>query len=416
VHRRSIALVTLITAVPLAAACGDDTGGGTGGGGSSTSAGATTSAQTGAPVGGATTGAASSGGGGEDTGTGGSTSTGSAGNGGAGSGGGVPGRVPVLIAQGHLGRTTISCDDGRTWIRDTSVDMSIRCWDEATGNVDCDHHAFAARGIAFGDDTFVLTWGWGQPGELHRSGDLLDWETVLTDTPTFADVAFGGGRFVANGSTSMVSDDAGATWTAAGPLDIGINTRSIDFDPAGGAFVVTGESGDQRVIVHSPDGARWTAATERPDGCITSYRGGAAGGGALVIASGQGHVCVSRDGGASWDQVELGESLSSNILWDGEAFVVYEGATAHRSADGMEWESATVDPPTISIGAAAVSELGTFVAVNDGWQRWYEQQRFYRSDDGLTWEELAEGTFTGGHPIYFVGSGTAAPSPGCGAP
>ncbi len=401
----------------IAAGCSEDAGGGRGGqtgASSATSGGLTTSASAGSTVDASSGGVgAGSAGGGDAT----STGPGGPGVGGAGGdGSGGDARVPVLIAQGHLGRTTVSCDDGRTWIRDGSVDDSLRCYDEASGNLDCDHHAFAARGIAFGDDMFVLTWGWGQPGQLHRSGDLLGWETVLEETPTFADVAFGGGRFVANGGSTMLSDDAGATWIEGGALDIGINTRSIDHDPASGAFVVTGESGGQRALVHSPDGVTWTAAATLPDGCITNYRGGAAGAGALVLGSGQGHVCTSRDGGASWEQIELGDYLSSNVLWDGAAFTVYTGSTAHRSVDGLSWESATIDPPSISIGSAAVSELGTYVAVNDGWQQWYGAQRFYRSEDGLTWEELPAGSFTGSHPIYFVASGTAAPSPGCGAP
>src|SRR5215208_3215992 len=31
--------------------------------------------------------------------------------------------VPIFIAQGMLGRTTISCDDGRTWVGDHSWEI-----------------------------------------------------------------------------------------------------------------------------------------------------------------------------------------------------------------------------------------------------------------------------------------------------
>lgn len=408
--QRAPALSTTLLLL-LASACGDDAGGGD----AATSGDSTTTAAASDPS--TTTGAGAS------TGDGGATGHGGSGGGGQGpaggstgsGGGGASDRVPVLIAQGHLGRTTISCDDGRTWIRDRSVDDTLRCYDEATGNLDCDHHPFAARGIAFGDDTFVLTWGWGPPGEVQRSTDLDAWETVVTGT-TFADVAHAGGRFVANGGTTLVSDDAGLTWAPGGDLGLSINTRSIDVDATTGTFVVTGESGDQRAIVRSADGVTWTAATTRPDACVTGYRGGASSGGTLVIGTSSGAACVSRDAGDTWEVVQLGERFTSGVLHDGAAFVVYEGGTRHRSVDGTTWESAPIAPAGIAIGTAAVSAQGTFVAVNEGWNRWYEQQRFYRSEDGLTWEELPEGAHARSHPVYFMAAGTAAPSPGCGAP
>src|SRR5690606_11875585 len=133
--------------------------------------------------------------------------------------------VPVFVAQGHYGRTTISCDDGHTWIQDKSQDDAVRCFEDG---LDCDHDAFAGRGIAHGAQTFVLTWGWGAPGTVVRSEDAASFETVLSETSTFADVAFGNGRFVANGSTTQISDDLGATWAPGGPLEIIINTRAIE--------------------------------------------------------------------------------------------------------------------------------------------------------------------------------------------
>src|SRR5262245_52167588 len=73
--------------------------------------------------------------------------------------GGDNGLVPVFVAQGHVGRTTISCDDGRTWVGNRSDDDSIRCF----SGVDCDHHPGAAHGVVFGHGWFFATFGWGQP-------------------------------------------------------------------------------------------------------------------------------------------------------------------------------------------------------------------------------------------------------------
>jgi hypothetical protein len=56
---------------------------------------------------------------------------------------------------------------------------------------------------------------------------------------------------------------------------------------------------------------------------------------------------------------------------------------------------------------------GTFVAVKGGWQVWYEQQRFYRSTDGVTWDELPDGAYRQGHPITAMVAGFAQRSSVC---
>jgi len=319
--------------------------------------------------------------------------------------------VPVFLAQGHYGRTTISCDDGRTWIQDKSEDDGVRCFE---AGLDCDHDAFAGRGIAHGEQTFVLTWGWGAPGSVVRSEDAAMFETVLGDTPTFADVAFGNGRFVANNGTTQISDDLGKTWSPGGPLGIDINTRAIEFFPHdAGWFVVTGESGEQRAITRSPDGITWTPASTRPPQCGGYVIGLAYGSGVGVIASGNGHVCRTTDGGDTWEYVQVAPDLSSPPVWTGSEFFVYQGSTLHRSADGQAWQSEPIAPGDASIGPIARSPDGTFVAANAGWMVWYEQQKFFRSEDGVNWEVLPADAFTGSHPIYFMAHGEVAPGAGC---
>jgi hypothetical protein len=67
----------------------------------------------------------------------------------------------------------------------------------------------------------------------------------------------------------------------------------------------------------------------------------------------------------------------------------------------------------VVIGPVARSPEGTFVAANDGWMVWYEQQRFYRSEDGVAWETLPADAFVGSHPIYFMAHGRVTPGAGC---
>jgi hypothetical protein len=225
---------------------------------------------------------------------------------------------------------------------------------------------------------------------------------------------------MANNNPPRISTDAG-TWeeSPAGylPLAAG-NVRAITFvDYETGRFIITAESGETRDIMVSSDGGQtFWHPSNRPDQCLSYARGLASGNGIVVGASGNGWVCTSSDGGDTWAVVQLGDSLSSNPIWDGSQFLVWKGSTVYRSADGMTWSNETTEPSNISIGAVARSSNGTFVATNDGWMVWYEQQKFFRSSDGITWEVLDPSKYIGSHPINFIEFGFAEPSADCPAP
>jgi hypothetical protein len=348
------------------------------------------------------------GGPGATSGTNGATTTGTGGN--------NEGLVPVFVAQGHFGRLMVSCDDGQTFVANQSADDEAQCW-AVNNEPDCDHSPWAGRGVAFGNGAFVSTFGWGYPGVLRRSVDGVAWEDVWVEQPTFADVAFGNGIFVANNSPTWISSD-GETWEEGGDLGLNVgNVRAIEFVPHGeGLFVITGESGDQRDIVTSPDGVTWTHPSERPPECGSWVINVAYGAGTIAIFSGHGTVCRSTDGGDTWTLDQVAPSFSSPGVWTGTEFFAYDGATLHRSADGVAWSSQEVTPGDIRIGAMARSDQGTFVAHKDAWQGWYEEQEMYRSEDGITWERLPAGAFVPSHPINFVHFGWAEPSSVCPLP
>lgn len=384
-----------VTLTLLAVACGDaDSGGsggdvGIGGGGPATNGSG--------PANGSTTATEST-----------SSSTGA--------GGQSPGLVPVFVAQGHLGRLMVSCDDGQTFVANQSADDNETCWG-ADQQPDCDHSPWAGRGLAFGNGAFVATFGWGYPGVLRRSVDGATWQDVWMEQPTFADIAFGNGLFVANNSPTSISTD-GITWQEGGELNLNVyNVRAIEFVPHGaGLFVITAESGNERDIVYSTDGIAWNHPSSRPPECGSYVRNIAYGAGTIAIFSGSGSVCTSTDGGDTWTLQQVAGSLSSSGVWTGSEFFVYDGATLYRSADGASWTSQVVDPPDVRIGALARSDAGTFVAHKDAWEGWYEDQEMYRSTDGLTWERLPAGAFVPSHPINFIQFGYAEPSAVCPLP
>jgi len=312
--------------------------------------------------------------------------------------------IPVFFAQGHEGRTTLSCDDGNSFILNQSHDDSFRCFIDA--NHDCDHSEFAARGLVFGKDALIATWGWGHPSVLKRTDNGTTWQSVGTSGPTFADIAYGADTYVGCANPVQVSKD-GVTWEAGGALTFDFNYRGIEYVPTGGGmFIVAGESGESRDLSFSVDaGKTWKAPTTRPGLCGAYLRGIAGNDSTVVVASGQGHICFSKDAANTWTIVQVTDGFTSPIVWTGTAFRVYQGSKLWESSDGEAWISQSIEPNNISIGALALSPSGTYVAANDGWMVWYEHQHFFRSTDGVHFTVLDAGKFVGSHPINFIDFG-----------
>jgi hypothetical protein len=326
----------------------------------------------------------------------------------------VPEGVPLFIAQGHMGRTTISCDRGQTWIADQSLDDAVRCFD----GIDCDHHVGSATGLRFGDGAFIATWGWGTEGNVARTTDGITWETVMTG-PTFSGTAYGSDTFVAGSRETQRSTDGGATWSD--PIDTGLTQwtpRGIGFaNVDGGRFVIGGGGNNEGdVVVSSDAGATWWHPEAVPLECGDGIRSIVSDGAAIVIVryGGEGtELCVSHDAGTTFEAIDLGDVwFESRAVHDGEQFVVYSGGEAWRSSDGDNW-AATPTEPAITPGALAIDEQGNFVAVRGGWQVWYENQEIYRSADGITWEVLAPEAFTGSHPVNHIAFGHVASTTAC---
>lgn len=426
--RLAVPVARLLATASLSAlavvGCGDS-GGDSGAGGSAGSAGVGANGGSGnASTGGS---AHAGGSGGTHGGDGGSGNGGIAGAGGSGanagaggSGGGQPsGSVPMFVAQGHLGRTLISCDDGQSWTADRSDDDQHTCWSGDANDVECDHQSTAGRGLVYvpsaNDEpgTFVSTFGWGQPGSIRTSRDGVTWTPTLTGR-TFAMLAYGNGTLMAGAHVPMRSTDTGVQWEdTADPMLNVWNARTIGYAPHGnGLFIVVGGDGGVQDIVLSPDaGQSWFHPDTLPSSCGANVRGVAYGASTIVVM-GETTVCHSTDGGKTFVAQDTGANVTSTVLWDGARFVAYSQGKAHTSTNGQSWTTTDLSQ-NIQIGAVAVSPGGTFVGVRGGWQVWYEKQEFYRSTDGINWTTLPESAFNGGHPINFMSFGYGAPSSAC---
>jgi hypothetical protein len=358
---------------------------------------------------------------------------GGGGQGGQGGGNVDPNLVSIFVAQGHMARTIVSCDDGMTWVGNRSDDDAYPCF--SGPGFDCDHNPGAGRGIAYGNGYFVATFGWGYPGSIRRSKNGVDWETTLPGK-TFAGIVFGDGVFLAGERPPQISDGSGAMWAQGGDPDSAVwNTRRTGFAPHdGGRFLLAfgGNEGND-LNVSKDRGATWTRPTTLPSACAgdIQWEGGFAyGNGAIVVLGGKGVACRSLDGGDTWTESNIGGGVGARLLWTGSEFVTWGrdsnfAAMRFTSTDGATWtatptevrkknaDGTTQTSPGPNLGAVDRSDAGTYVGVNGGWTDWYEKQRFYRSTDGITWDELPAGSFVGSHPISFITHGLAEKSAVC---
>ncbi len=60
-------------------------------------------------------------------------------------------QVPIFLASGHMARTIISCDDGKTWVANHSDADLLRCFypngNPDGGDANCDHNEGSAHGL-----------------------------------------------------------------------------------------------------------------------------------------------------------------------------------------------------------------------------------------------------------------------------
>jgi hypothetical protein len=319
-----------------------------------------------------------------------------------------PARVPMFFAQGSLGRRTVSCDDGRTWIANHDEDPIEQC-----GQIDCSHHAWASIGQVVTDDYVLATYGWGHPGMVRRTDDGIHWEDVFPGQ-TFAGLAYGNGHIVANARPAYISTAGGAagSWSAGGTFDTTVfNPRYIGFIPigSGGRFVALLETGGDADIQLSDDnGLTWRSAPGRPTECARSAGGILTQNGVTIMAQADGSVCRSTDGGENWTYVPVtSQFLSAPLVVDG-AFTAWNQWSRFQSTDGLTWSSkqGTTGVRPIPLARAA---SGTFVTVIGQ----YGEQQFYRSTDGLNWNALPATDFVASHPIWNIVFGWAKPSAEC---
>ena len=398
-----------------------------------------------------------SGSGGSGASTASSSASGGGGEGaGAGGIGGQPaGKVPIFVAQGNVGRTMVSCDDGQTWVGNHSWDIDgdplmcgmkqdVTCFEGMCSYLNpndgtciqmgcCNDTPDVPEGVAFGNETFAGVWSHGGiPGAIRTSTDGIEW--VTRGTSNSFSIAFGGGRFVASGNPETAWSTDGVTWTDGGKAEFnttGSPVRSFGYGETqgGGRFVSVSAGNGRDILVSSDGGLSWWRPKIIPDDCVAGGTGNGGGGvlagnGVLLIVDQSGNACRSTDGGETWSVSKTGlTAIYSDGVWTGSEFLYWghdmpntasPAIAMISSADGETWTSTPMVTAT-RIGPVARSDSGTFVALPYLWDG-YDKQHFLRSTDGVTWTDLPTTSFVQSHPIFRVAFGYASPSSLCPAP
>lgn len=350
-----------------------------------------------------------------------------------------PGTIPIFVAQGSMGRTVISCDDGQSWVANHSWDVDgnalmcgrpqpVRCWEDTCSYLQdaqcidaqcCNDTADESKGVAFGGGRFAATWGWGMAGALGASVDGVDWS--FAPGGSYGGIAYGLGRFVAASREPVWSSD-GVDWQPTEPADFqnagGADLWSVrsfaygDYQD-GGRFVAVA-TGDGHDILVSSDGQSWWRPSVIPPDCGTDtfFYGSILGGNDVFVIVGQpGTVCRSTDGGDTWAMASTGlAEILSHGVWTGSEFQYWgDDGTMTTSTDGLDWVNTAMTTP-MRIGPVARSDDGTYVAIDSVWSG-YEAQQFWRSTDGLDWSPAPANL--AGHPIFHIAFGHADSSATC---
>lgn len=291
--------------------------------------------------------------------------------------------VPMFVALGQGGRRLVSCDDGQTWGAEQVVEVN-----------DDDHGPYSSRDVAWGDGTFLLGMGWGNPARISTSADGIDWQETFPppdyiESRGLSGMAFGSGRFVAVvGSDSWVSDDLGQSWSPGGQLPTSGNIRVVTHSSFGdGLYYAAADGG---LIYRSSDGTAWTEplpTTGSCDGGNLSRRGGIADrDGVFVLVTDTGNVCRSDDGGASFTHHVLGGGsgdvvVRSDVIATDQGFYAGSRDGGWHSGDGTQWDFVGFTLEGDDIATLAHStDSGTLIGIA------WNGDDFYRSTDGgRTW-------------------------------
>jgi hypothetical protein len=241
----------------------------------------------------------------------------------------------VAVARGGSGtiRAACSADGGASW---TEAAMpSQQNWAD----------------IAYGGGNFVAIAESGSAAAY--SADGVTWNAAaLPHSGSWVSIAYGNGRFVAidrDNNGAAVSADGGKTWTAGTLSDTSRQWYDIAWG-SNGKFVALSNT---TIMAYSADnGANWDEKTIAVTGgqCSVTYGGGVYA--AVWGKTGDSNKAAWSTDGLTWTEVSLPESARWwGIAWGGGKFAAFTGkGLLALSADGKTWTAGEL--PELQDGAA----------------------------------------------------------------
>lgn len=321
-----------------------------------------------------------------------------------------PAKVGVFMAAGHMSRTLMSCDDGRTWINDRSANDATRCWVTGDPNyVECDHTPYSFTGLDYSNGWFFSMSGWGYPGALRRTANGSQWQTLHSVQGN--GIASVNNVLFVQWQDGFRSLDAGVTLSPVARsglqnLSFGTVTR------VGSLMIAVGRSDSpQRFALSRDQGLTWSL----PASLQVTWIKKVATGGTRLVAVGHNdspisYSAVSSDNGLTWT---VREQATRDLYWeqlifDGDKFITWGGGKRWTSSDGLTWTGQTLavenlvgQPLNGPVEFNPVTK--TLVLITSNWGNYYAKQKAYRSvDSGLTWSLLPSTAFRGGHPLSAI--------------
>lgn len=245
----------------------------------------------------------------------------------------------AAVSTSGTGTRVMTSPDGVTWT--TRVSAADYSW----------------NGIAWGAGLFVAVTSGGTTDRVMTSPDGITWTLRVTPNRSLQAVTFGGGQFVAVGSTTAITSPDGITWTDRTQATAFV--RSIAYGAS--RFVAVSSLGD---VTRSTDGITWTVGTIPAHAWLGITWSEELD---LFVAVGNG-VATSPDG-ITWTDRTLPEANTfSAVAWGAGAgmFVAVASTGTNRvmsSTDGITWTAQPPAEPNTWNAVAWSPSLEIFAAV-----------------------------------------------------
>ncbi|MCP3950900.1 MAG: hypothetical protein GY697_01560 [Desulfobacterales bacterium] len=275
----------------------------------------------------------------------------------------------------------------RTGLIATSDDAEV--WNEHS-----DTHGLKLHSVSFANDKFI---GTGDAGRIFESSDGINWvelsESITNNKLTF--IAFGNNRFIASEYRDvLISSQDGKIWSKIPSVPANLFARDLTF--IDDKFYVLSDD----KLHSSSDGNSWTSITLPCDGHKLIYANGL-----YVVIGYQSKIITSSDA-IAWTEVWAGDPFGFlyGVGYGNNEFIAsYKSGTGANyviltSDDGLTWENM----------AEIAFPLTSFTYANDFFVASSTYGRIYSSADGLTWINRKQGDNSTVSRILFNEDGYTA--------